>query len=44
VDRLSEEDRNIVVNAAIKMVMRFVGALRKPNPWQAVFLRKAIEQ
>ena len=44
---LRDENRSIRLGAAIKMVMRFLAALRedvpKQNPWRAVFLRQAIE-
>lgn len=41
----ADEDRNLRIGYALRWVMRFMGALRTPgaNPWQAVFLRKGIE-
>lgn len=43
---MRDEDRSIRLGAAIKLVLRFLGALhgtKKPNPWRAVVLRQTIE-
>ncbi len=42
---MDDEDRNWRITYALRQVLRFIGVLRLPvpNPWRAVFLRKAIE-